>query len=120
RSSMRRNTQGLALIYVIVIMSLLSVYLVELMSNSRIMLRQTRRAELAAIDRNLQASGAAWIRHNSSSIPQEGITLDTSLLSKRQASITLVPDAEGIQIETTCTLAAEIHKQTRTAPTPSR
>ena len=115
---MKRDPKGLALVYVIVIMSLLSVYLMELMSNSRIMLRQTRRAELVAIDRNLQASAAAWVRQNVSAIPQQGITLDTSLLSKRQASITLSQDKQAIQIQTTCTLATETHKQTRILPAP--
>jgi hypothetical protein len=116
---MRRNTRGFALIYVIVLLSLLSVYLTQLMSNSRTMLRQTRRAELVAIDRNLQASGAAWARHNASPIPAQGITLDASLLSKRQASITVLPEEKAIQIQTTCTLATEVKKQTRILPFPA-
>ena len=65
---MKRKPKGLVLIYVVVIIGLLSVYLMELMSNSRIMLRQTRRAELVAINRNLQASAGAWARHNGSSL----------------------------------------------------
>ena len=110
---MRRKPQGLVLIYVVVIMSLLSVYLMELMSNSRIMLRQTRRAELAAINRNLQASAGAWVRHNASTIPPQGIPLDAGLLSKRQAAITVSPDEQAVQVQTTCTLATQTHKQTR-------
>ena len=110
---MKRKPQGLVLIYVIVIMSLLSVYLMELMSNSRIMLRQTRRAELVAINRNLQASAGAWARHNALAIPQQGVTLEAGLLSKRQAAITVSPDEQAIHIQTTCTLATQTHKQTR-------
>jgi hypothetical protein len=110
---MKRKPQGLVLIYVIVIMSLLSVYLMELMSNSRIMLRQTRRVELVAINRNLQASAGVWARHNAQVIPQQGVTLDAGLLSKRQAAITVSPDEQAIHIQTTCTLATQTHKQTR-------
>lgn len=110
---MKRKPKGLVLIYVVVIIGLLSVYLMELMSNSRIMLRQTRRVELAAINRNLQASGAVWARHNASALPQQGITLDPGLLSKRQAAITVSPDEQALQVQTTCTLATQSHKQTR-------
>ena len=110
---MKRHAQGMVLIYVVVLMSLVSVYLLELMSNTRVMLRQTRRAELVAINRNLQASAAAWARHNTAPIPQQGITLDTEGLSKRPASITVSPEAQAVLIETTCTLATRSHKQTR-------
>jgi len=110
---MRRHNSGLVLIYVIVLMSLLSVYLMELMSNSRIMLRQTRRAELLAIDRNLQASTLIWARHHAASLPKEPMTLDASQLSTRQASIALIPDEKAVEIQTNCTLATLSHKQTR-------
>jgi hypothetical protein len=66
---MKRRAGGVALIYVIVLMSLVSVFLVELLSNTHIMLRQTRRAELVAINRNLQAS--AWARRQTGSMPLE-------------------------------------------------
>jgi type II secretory pathway component PulK len=110
---MKHRAQGMALIYVIVLMSLISVYLMEILSNTRIMLRQTRRAELVAINRNLQASASAWARAQPASMPPQRTTLDASTLSKRQASITLTGQDHAILIETACTLAAQSHKQTR-------
>lgn len=110
---MKRRAQGVVLIYVIVLMSLVSVYVVELMSNTRVILRQTRRAELVAISRNLQASAAAWARHTASSVPEQGMTLDPSTLSSRPASITILSEGRDALIETTCTLATQSHKQTR-------
>ena len=110
---MKHRAQGMALIYVIVLMSLISVYLMEILSNTRIMLRQTRRVELVAINRNLQASASAWARAQPASMPPQRTTLDASTLSKRQASITLAPQDNAILIETTCTLATQSHKQTR-------
>ncbi len=111
---MKRNPQGIALIYVIVLMSLLSVYLMELMSNSRVMLRQTRRAELVAINRNLQASAIAWVRKvDSGTMGQKAVTLDTTELSKHQPVITISPDKRNFVIQTSCKLATQAHKQTR-------
>jgi hypothetical protein len=110
---MKHRAEGMVLVYVIVLMSLVSVFLMELMSNTRIMLRQTRRAELVAIDRNLQASASAWARAQPSSMPPKRTTLDASTLSKRQASITVIPQENALLIETTCTLATQTHKQTR-------
>ena len=110
---MKRRASGMVLIYVIVLMSLVSVCLLELMSNTRIMLRQTRRAELVAINRNLQASASAWARRQTASVPSQGMTLDASTLSKRQASITLTGQDNAILIETACTRGARSRKQTR-------
>ncbi len=110
---MKRRASGMVLIYVIVLMSLVSVCLLELVSNARIMLRQTRRAELVAINRNLQASARAWSGAQSASLPPQGMVLDTGSLSKREASITLTPQDNVLLIETTCTLATLSHKQTR-------
>ncbi len=110
---MKRRAQGMVLIYVIVLMSLVSVFLLELASNTRIMLRQTRRAELVAINRNLQASASAWARRQTASVPSEGMTLDAGTFSKRQASIIVTAQENAILIETACTLATLSHKQTR-------
>ncbi len=110
---MKRKPKGLVLIYVVVIIGLLSIYLMELMSNSRIMLRQTRRVELVAINRNLQASAGAWARHHGSDRLQQGITLHAGLLSKRQAAIRVLPDEQAVQVQTSCILATQTHKQTR-------
>jgi type II secretory pathway component PulK len=111
---MKRKPQGVALIYVIVLMSLLSVYLMELMSNSRTMLRQTRRAELVAINRNLQASAGAWARkHDIASMGQPAVTLDASQLSKYQPVIVVSQDKQTFQIKTSCKRATQTHKQTR-------
>ena len=110
---MRRRTQGVALIYVIVLMSLLSVYLMELMSNTRIMLRQTRRAEGVAINRNLQASAQAWARVHRGMLSSEEVVLDANDLSRREASIKLITQENAILAETACTVATQSYKQTR-------
>ena len=110
---MRRHDQGMALIYVIVLMSLLSMYLVELMNNTRIMLRQTRRAEAMADTDLSSAFGIAWARLHSADLPPEGSLLDANDLSRHETSIRVLPDDQALLVETTCTLATESYKQTR-------
>ncbi len=111
---MKRKPQGIALIYVIVLMSLLSVYLMELMSNTRTMLRQTRRAELVAINRNLQASAAAWAgKRKSDSMALDAVPLDASQLSKYQPLITVSLDKQTFLVKTSCERGTQTRKQTR-------
>jgi hypothetical protein len=117
----KRTNHGVALIYVIVLTTLVSVFMLALTEGTKSMIRQTNRAHAKAIERNLTLSALAWVKNAqasgrtpvSSSQDPQTIELDVSTLTKRASELTLfLPPSGKIQIRTTNTYGQQTLNQT--------
>ena len=133
---MRRRSRGFVLVYVILLISMVGVLMTTLASGTHVMIRQTNKAQVRAIERNLQLSGLAWAaRHRSKrgETPEatgqvaaspietaQPVRMDVVALSTRPAQLNLVISgvAEGrpvsVQISTSCTYGTQTVDQTTT------
>jgi len=130
---MRHRSSAFVLVYVILLVSLVGVLMTALASGTRVMIRQTNKVQVRAIQRNLQLSGMAWAAHHARQrsavdrqgvperqAPEPAVELDTTALSDRpaQLSVLLSYDAAGrsraAQIDSNCVYGAQTIKQNRT------
>lgn len=133
---MRHRSSAFVLVYVILLVSLVGVLMTALASGTRVMIRQTNKVQVRAIQRNLQLSGMAWaarrarLRASVDTVdpqgapdrlaPEPAVELDTTTLSSRpaQLSVLLSYDAAGrspaAQIDSNCVYGAQTVRQNRT------
>ena len=133
---MRHRYRGFVLVYVILLICMVGLFMSVLTGGTTSMLRQTNKAQVRAIERNLQLSGLAWAaRHRSKGgeTPEatgqaaanpietaQTVRLDVMALSTRPARLKVVISgaAEGrpvsVQISTSCTYGTQTVDQTTT------
>ena len=133
---MRRRSRGFVLVYVILLLSMVGVLMTTLASGTHAMIRQTNKAQVRAIERNLQLSGLAWAaRHRSKrgETPEatgqaaanpietaQTVRLDVMALSTRPAQLNIVISGTAedrpvsVQISTSCTYGTQTVDQTTT------
>ena len=107
----QRRQDGFVLILVVVIIALIGTSVLVLSNNTETMLFESNRAYLQAVQRNLMASGLAWVKHNVKNQHREdfdkGIELDVTNMNARKSSLTVTigmprdRDA-SVQINTSC------------------
>ena len=133
---MRRCSSGFVLVYVILLVCMVGLFMTVLTGGTTSMIRQTNKAQVKAIERDLQLSGLAWAaRHRSKRgetpeasgqaaanpiVTGQTVQLDAMALSTRPAQLNIVISgvAEGrpasVQISTNCTYGTQTVDQTTT------
>ncbi len=110
----------MALIYVIVLTTLVGGFMLALTEGAKSMIRQTNHAHAKAIERNLSLSALAWAKNaqiaGKAPAPSQDpqiVELDVSTLTKRAAKLDLSLHSSGkIQIRTTSTYGRQTLNQT--------
>ncbi len=133
---MRHRDRGFVLVYVILLVCMVGLFMTDLTGGTTSMIRQTNKAQVRAIERNLQLSGLAWAARHSSKrgeTPEatgqvaaspietaQPVRMDVMALSTRPAQLNLVISgvSEGrpvsVQISTSCTYGTQTVHQTTT------
>ena len=133
---MRPRSRGFVLVYVILLVCMVGLFMTVLTGGTNSMIGQTNKAQVRAIQRNLQLSGMAWAARHSSKrgeTPEatgqvaansietaQTVQLDAMSLSTRPAQLTIVISgtAKGrpvsVQISTSCTYGTQTVHQTTT------
>jgi hypothetical protein len=123
------KSSGFVLTLVIVCLGLMAVVLLVLSDGTQTMLWQTDRMYLAAVERNLVSSGAAWASAQLSAghpVPSQLATdLDAKLLSDRPCSLSvgLVSQADAqadVRIAVSCSKARWTVAHSHTYEVPAR
>ena len=133
---MRHRNRGFVLVYVILLICMVGLFMTVPTGGTTSMLRQTNKAQVRAIERNLQLSGLAWAARYSRKRGEgpeatgqaaanpietgQAVRLDAMSLSTRPARLKVVISgaAEGrpvsVQISTSCTYGTQTVDQTTT------
>jgi hypothetical protein len=123
------RSSGFILTLVIVFLGLMAVVLLVLNEGTQIMLWQTDRMYLAAVESNLVSSGAAWaaaqIAASRSAPSDQGAELDAKFFSDRPCSLSVrlmsrTDDQANIRISTSCSKASWTSSHSRTYAIPTR
>lgn len=105
-----RKNNGFALVLVITLMAMLTASLGVATMATNSMSSTTNHAYMRACNRNLLASGAAWVRHNGPRLAQERqsreFSLDTDALAvaggKIAVAVTAVKDGVRVELKSSC------------------
>jgi hypothetical protein len=115
------HKQGFALLFVIIIMTLISIVTFVLIEDSKTLLFQTNQAYLKAAERDLIASGLAWasLHNNDTEVFNNTVELDVTEMPMLNSILKVKIDASAgkqpqIQINTSCTRARRTLEHNRT------
>ena len=133
---MRHRSRGFVLVYVILLVCMVGLFMAVLTGGTNSMIGQTNKAQVRAIERNLQLSGLAWAARYSRKRGEgpeatgqaaanpietaQTVRLDVMALSTRpvQLNIVISGTAEdrpvSVQISTSCTYGTQTVHQTTT------
>ncbi len=110
------NRRGITLVMVIVALALIGVIMGFLTQTSQLMIYQTNRAHLQAVQRNMTLSALAWTRVHETDRTGTSVDLDTSHLGMKASSLNVRASIDQdnqtlVAIQTSCTKGRQTLRQ---------